>query len=73
MPRNNSENTTEPEFTDAAGAARMLSCSVWTVYAIAKQGGLAAYSFPGSRALRFKISDVRTVLQPREVVANESR
>lgn len=55
----------EPEFVNATDAARLLSVSRWTLYAMAAKGALPSYSLPGSRALRFRLTDVRAVLQPR--------
>lgn len=56
----------EAEFVPAMDAAKLLSCSRWSLYALAAKGHLPAFTFPGTRSLRFRLADVRAVLQPRE-------
>lgn len=62
----------EPIFVDASTAARMLSISRWTLYQLASRGDIASYALPHSRALRFKVDDVRQVLKRREPTAAAS-
>lgn len=56
----------EAEFLDASEAARLLSLSRWTVYSMAAKGDLPSYRLPRSRALRFRLADLRALFQRRD-------
>ena len=57
----------ETEYVTAREAAKILSVSPWQIYHL-RTLGLRAYSPPGTKTLRFRVSDLRALMQPAEYV-----
>ena len=51
------------EFIHAKTVARMCAVTLWSVFDWHRNRHLVGYNLPGSRAVRFKISDVRAMME----------